>query len=67
MEALMWVMAMIPVLCLGSLRGIGWLTGGMALLVALTSPQAMATIGVMSAAGVVLALSVITMEQLCER
>lgn len=67
METLMWVMAMVPVICLGSLRGVGWLTGGTALVVALTCPQAMATIGVMGSAGVVLALSVIMTGKLCER
>ena len=67
MESLMWIMAMVPVMWLGSLRGIGWLTGGAALIVALNCPQAMATIGVMSAAGVVLAVSVIMTGPLCER
>ena len=67
MESLMWIMVMVPVVCLTSLRGIGWLTGGMALLVALACPEAMATIGVMSSAGVVLALSVIMTGKLCER
>lgn len=67
MESLMWVMALIPVICLGSLRTIGWLTGGMALIVAMACPQAMATIGVLGSAGVMLALSVIMTGKLCER
>lgn len=67
MEVLMWIMALVPVMCLTSLRGIGWLTGGMALIVALACPQAMATIGVMGAAGVVVALSGIMIGQSCRR
>jgi hypothetical protein len=53
---MMWVLAMVPVVCLVSLRGIGWLTGGTALIVALACPQAMATIGLMTLAGGVVSL-----------
>lgn len=67
MDVLMWIMALIPVICLGSLRTIGWLTGGMALIVAMACPQAMATIGAMGSSGVVVAMISMMMEQLCER
>ena len=67
MESLMWIMAMVPVVCLGSLRGIGWLTGGVALIIALACPEAMATVGALSGVSVVVAMIAITMEQLCGR
>lgn len=66
MEFLMWALAMVPLVCLGSLRGIGWLTGGWALIVALACPQAMATVGAIICSVSVVA-AMISMGQLCER
>lgn len=66
MEILMWIMAMVPVVCLMSLQGIGWLTGGMSLIVALACPPAMATIGVMIVASFWAATISILVGQLCK-